>query len=182
MTTKARATIEDLYKVPETAKAEIIDGELVLMPATGFMPARAGLKIAMSLVGVEDKIPGRACPNNVGYKVSLPNRDSFSPDASFYLGQPGGMQFLEGAPVFAAEVRSETDYRPSAEAAMARKRSDYFAAGTLIVWDVDLQGSGVIKSYDAAAPDSPKVFRRGDMANAEPVLPGWRLRVDDFFS
>ena len=42
------------------------------------------------------------------------------------------MKFYDGAPIFAAEVRSESDYGPDAEAAMARKRADYFAAGTLV--------------------------------------------------
>jgi len=32
MSAKIEATIEDLYRVPENGKAEIIDGELVLMP------------------------------------------------------------------------------------------------------------------------------------------------------
>ena len=41
MTTKIQATVEDLYLVPENRKAEIIDGELVLMSPTGFWPSRA---------------------------------------------------------------------------------------------------------------------------------------------
>jgi Uma2 family endonuclease len=48
------------------------------------------------------------------------------------------MKFFEGAPVFAVEVRSEGDYGPAAERELAEKRADYFAAGTLAVWDVDL--------------------------------------------
>jgi hypothetical protein len=32
MGTKAKATIEDLYNVPEHGKAEIVNGELVLYP------------------------------------------------------------------------------------------------------------------------------------------------------
>jgi Uma2 family endonuclease len=136
----------------------------------------------MSLSRVEGKIPGRAYPDNVGYKVDLPNRASFSPDASFYIGQSTGMRFLEGAPVFAVEVRSENDYGPNAEDAIAKKRADYFAAGTLVVWDVDLLGPDVIKSYGADDPDNPKLFRRGDVANAEPAVPGWNIGVDELFS
>jgi Uma2 family endonuclease len=181
-TTRARATIDNLYNVPHNGKAEIVDGELILMSPTGDMPARAGFKIAISLSQIENRIPGRAYPDNVGYKVNLPNRDSFSPDASFYLGHPTGMKFLEGAPVFAVEVRSETDYGRKAEAAIARKRADYFAAGTLVYWDVDLLNPDVIKSYDASNPDTPRVFRRGDVADAEIALPGWRIAVDELFS
>ncbi len=182
MTIKARATIDDLYKVPDNAKAEIVDGEIILMSPTGDMPARAGFKIAMSLSLMEGRVSGRAYPDNVGYKVNLPNRDSFSPDASFYTGQHSGMKFLEGAPVFAVEVRSENDYGPNAEVAIAKKRADYFASGTIIFWDVDLLSPDVIKSYDVNDPNNPKIFRRVDIADAEPAVPGWIISVDELFS
>jgi len=181
MTTKLRATIEDLYRVPDNAKAEIVEGEIVLMSPTGDMPARAGFKIAMSLSQMEGEIGGRAYPDNVGYRVDLPYRDSFSPDASFYVGKSTGMRFLEGAPVFAVEVRSENDYGAIAEGAIARKRGDYFAAGTLVVWDVDLLSPDVIRSHDVDNPDTPRIFRRGDIADAEPAVPGWRIPVDELF-
>lgn len=91
------------------------------------------------------------------------------------------MKFLQGAPVFAVEVRSEGDYGAVAERAMAEKRADYFAAGTLVVWDVDLLGEDVIRVYRAAAPDAAIVYRRGQEAEAEPVVPGWTLAVDSLF-
>ena len=49
MTTKTQATIEDLYRVPENGKAEIVNGELILMPPTGDLPSRAAFNIASSL-------------------------------------------------------------------------------------------------------------------------------------
>ena len=182
MSAKIEATIEDLYRVPENGKAEIVGGELVLMPPTGDMPARAGFEIAVSLRRMKGKTPGRAYPDNAGFLVDLPNRRSFSPDAAWYTGPSTGMKFLEGAPIFAAEVRSEDDYGRSTERAMAQKRADYFAAGTLVIWDVDLLSPDVIKSYTSEDPETPKIFRRGDIADAEPAVPGWTLAVDELFS
>ena len=182
MSTKVKATIEDLYRVPDNAKAEIVDGEIVLMSPTGDMPGRAGGSIYVSLRLHEGKTPGRAYPDNVGFHVNLPNRESFSPDVAWYIGPSTGMKFLEGAPVFAVEVRSEYDYGPAAETAMAEKRSDYFAAGTQVVWDADLLAVDVVKSYDANSPNTPRIFRRGDIADAEPAVPGWRMSVDELFS
>jgi len=182
MSAKVEATIEDLYRLPENGKAEIVDGELVLMPPTGDMPSRAGFEIAVSLRRMKGKTPGRAYPDNAGFLVDLPNRRSFSPDAAWYTGPSTGMKFLEGAPIFAAEVRSEDDYGRSAERAMAQKRADYFAAGTLVVWDVDLLSPDVIKSYISEDPETPRIFRRGDIADAEPAVPGWRIPVDELFS
>jgi Putative restriction endonuclease len=106
MSAKVEATIEDLYRVPENGKAEIVNGEIVLMPPNGNMPARAGFRIATSLAQMEGKIPGRAYPDNAGFLVHLPNRRSFSPDAAWYVGPSSGMKFLEGAPIFVVEVRS----------------------------------------------------------------------------
>ena len=91
------------------------------------------------------------------------------------------MRFLEGAPVFAVEVRSEFDYGKKAESAIARKRSDYFAAGTLVLWEVDLLGTDTVKVYRASDPTQPTIYHRGETAEAEPAVPGWTMPVDELF-
>ena len=91
------------------------------------------------------------------------------------------MEFCEGAPLFAVEVRSKNDYGPVAEQEIAAKRADYFAYGTQVVWDVDLLSEAVIKSYKASDPEQPVIFRRGDMADAEPAVPGWQMAVNNLF-
>lgn len=180
MRTKTRATIEDLYRVE--GKAELVNGEIVHMAPTGRKPGRAGGEIYVSLRQHERQHGGGyAFPDNVGFVVNLPHRESFSPDVAWYVGPDTGMRFCEGAPVFAVEIRSEYDYGPAAERAMVAKRADYFACGTLVVWDVDLLSSDVIKSYKASDPEHPEIFRRGDMADAEPAVPGWRMAVDELF-
>lgn len=183
MTTKTRATIEDLYHVPENGKAEIVNGELVLMAPTGFLPSVAASEIFVSLREYARRTKaGYAIADNAGFSVNLPHRKSFSPDAAFYTGKRTGMKFLEGAPAFAAEVRSEGDYGPRAEREMADKRGDYFVAGTLVVWDVDLLGDEVVKVYRAADPNNPTIYRRSEVAEAEPAVPDWRMPVDDLFA
>jgi Uma2 family endonuclease len=180
MSTKVRATIEDLYEVP--SKAEIVNGEVLLMSPTGDLPNRAAGAIYISLRQYESKIKnGRAYSDNAGFKVNLPHRESFSPDAAFYTGKPTGMKFLEGAPVFAVEVRSAGDYGRTAEEEIAQKITDYFATGTMVVWDVDLLGETVVKVYRASEPDKPTIYRRNEVAEAEPAVPGWTMAVDDLF-
>jgi Uma2 family endonuclease len=68
-----------------------------------------------------------------------------------------------------------------AERDMKAKRDDYFAAGTQVVWDVDLLGEDVVRVYRATNPDQPTVYRRGQIAEAEPAVPGWTLTVDELF-
>src|SRR5262249_617361 len=134
-------TVEDLYHVPDNGKAELISGQLVRMSPTGAKPGRAATKIAASLVLYEEQHGGGyAFGDNVGFIVKLPNRESFSPDAAWFVGTPEDvetMKFVNGAPAFAVEVRSENDYKPKAERAIQAKIKDYFAAGTQVVWDVD---------------------------------------------
>ena len=42
MSPRTRATIDDLYGVPENGKAELVSGEIVLMAPTGGIPGRSG--------------------------------------------------------------------------------------------------------------------------------------------
>jgi Uma2 family endonuclease len=179
MSTKVEATVADLYLID--GKAEIINGEIVQMSPTGGLPSFAASRIAFSLMEYTRRIKkGVAITDNAAFIVNLPNRRSFSPDAAYYIGDIT-MKFFEGAPIFAVEVRSEGDYGPRAERAMAAKRADYFAAGTEVVWDVDLLSPDVIRKYRAGAADQPEVFRHGEIANAESAVPGWTMLVDDLF-
>jgi Uma2 family endonuclease len=69
------ATIEDLYRLPDNAKAEIVDGELMLMSPTGDAPGYAADEIFVSLRDyVKRTQTGRAVGDNKGFVVDLPNR------------------------------------------------------------------------------------------------------------
>jgi Uma2 family endonuclease len=182
-TVTQRATLDDLLRTP--GKAELIGGRIVPLMATGRRPNRVAFRITRSL---DDYAAahgvGEAYTDNMGFGVpELPSgRESFSPDASYFIGvfPADDMRFIEGPPTFAVEVRSEGDYTPSAETEMAAKRADYFLAGTQIVWDVDPVAE-TVASYRAAAPTQPTIWRRGQAADAEPAVPGWRIAVDEVF-
>ncbi|HEY4424180.1 MAG TPA: Uma2 family endonuclease [Pyrinomonadaceae bacterium] len=180
MSTKVEATIEDLYKVE--GKAELVNGEIILMSPTGRRPGYASDVILVSLFNYSQRHrAGIAVGDNKGFVVNLPHRKSFSPDAAFDVGPDTGMEFSEGAPIFAVEVRSKGDYGPRAERQMAKKRADYFAAGTLVVWDVDILSDDVIRVYRASDPERSVIYRRGEIAEAEPAVPDWTINVDDLF-
>ena len=179
MSTKVEATIDDLYKVKQ--KAELVNSEIILMSPTAPLPNYAAGEIFTSLnrYSKEHQL-GHALTNKAAYTVNLPHRKSFSPDVSLYAGKLT-MKFAEGAPVFAVEIRSEGDYGRYAERQMARKREDHFAAGTRVVWDVDLLSDEVVKVYRASGPETRVIYRRGQLAEAEPAVPGWTMPVDDLF-
>lgn len=180
MTQAKAATIKDLARVD--GKAELVDGRIIEMSPTGFLPGYAADEIYASLREYARRTrTGYAIADGKGFIVDLPGRKSFSPDAAFHKGPHTGMKFLESAPVFAVEVRSDGDYGPKAEKEIAAKRADYFAAGTLVVWDVDLLGLDIVRAYRSNEPDKPVMFHRGQRAEAEPAVPGWSIAVDDLF-
>ena len=177
---RERASIGDLYRV--SGKAELVDGRIVMMSPTGGIPGNAGFEIAASLrEHARETGRGRAVPDNVGFRVDLPHRESFSPDAAFIVGMEPSMKFYPGAPIFAAEVRSEGDYGGAAEEEMAAKRADYFSCGTQVVWDVDLLGKDTVRVFRVSDPERPTVYQRGEIAEAEPAVSGWSMPVDDLF-
>jgi Uma2 family endonuclease len=179
MASKHQATIEDLYRV--RGKAEIVNGELVLMSAAGGMHAYAGGEIFASLREYAKRTKlGIAVADNAGFMVNLPNRRSFSPDVAFWTGSITA-KFFDAAPVFAVEIRSEEEHGPAAERAMAQKRTDYFAAGTLVVWDVDVLKTEMLRVFRATDPENPTIYHRHDTAEAEPAVPGWSMPVADLF-
>jgi Uma2 family endonuclease len=178
MIPKPRATAEDLARVPENGKAELVGGELRLMSPTGGMPGRASGKIYASLLRHEEEQgEGYALPDNVGFLVDLPDRQSFSPDAAWYTGPTIDMSFVEGPPAFVVEVRSEGDYGPAAEREIEAKIADCFAAGTKVVWDADLLSADRVRKFNFDHPHEPTIFREGEIADAAPAVPGWRFEV-----
>jgi Uma2 family endonuclease len=173
------ATVDDLYELDE--KGEIVNGEIVLMTPTGFLPHRAALNVTFRLRQLEATRAGFAIGDGAAFVVDLPHRKSFSPDAAWYTGEPTGGRFMQGAPAFAVEVRSEGDYGLRAEREMMAKRADYFAAGTSVVWDVDVLREEVIRVYRSTEPDVPVIYHRGEAAEAEPAVPGWSFEVERLF-
>jgi hypothetical protein len=39
-----------------------------------------------------------------------------------------------------------------------------------------------VKVYRDTDPDHPTVYHRGEMAEAEPAVPGWTMPVDELFA
>jgi Uma2 family endonuclease len=172
------ATTSDLYSTSD--KAELVHGRLITLSPTGFLPGFAADEIysSLRLFARASKL-GYAVADGKGFLVDLPNRQSFSPDAAFIMGTHSGMKFFDRAPTFAVEVRSEHDYGKTAEREIIAKIADYFAAGTLAVWDVDLLAVDVVRLHIAKQP--VQVFTRGELAHAGDAVPDWSMPVEDLF-
>src|SRR4051794_27366739 len=96
--THVAATLDDLYRVE--GKAELINGRIVHFMPTGFRPGRIGARIFRSLDDYAEATGrGVALPDNVGFAIPVlsSGRQSFSPDAAYYLGSlpSNPMRFLD---------------------------------------------------------------------------------------
>ena len=175
------ATLEDLWEVE--GRVELIDGEIVPMTGTQFGPGNAAFTIRLSLyIHAQTHGGGFAISESVTFVMETPRTQAFHPDVAWFVGRVQDNEVVRGAPALAVEVRSNGDYGPTAERKMRLKRGHYFAAGTRVVWDVDVLREGWIRVYHADAPENPIVFRRGEVADAEPAVPGWRMPVDELFA
>lgn len=182
--THSHATIDDLGS--QDGRVELIAGRIVPLPLLGYGDAQI---VGAIFLGLREHVgrtgTGKAFTGSLVYHVGeLPSgRQSFSPDVSYYDGPPprSKADFIPNPPTFAVEVRSKPERGPAGEAERAAKRADYFEAGTLVVWDVDPFGE-TIQVYRSTSPESPQTYRPGDLAEAEPAVPGWTIPVADVFA
>jgi Uma2 family endonuclease len=175
------ATLEDLWEFE--GPAELIDGEIVPMTGTNLGSGDAAFQIRLSLHNhAQVWGGGRAISESVTFVLQTPRTQAFVPDVAWYTGNAAKEGVVHGAPALAVEVRSSGDYGLAAERKMKIKRDLYFSAGTQIVWDVDVLREGWIRAYHADDPDHPVLFSRGEIADAEPAVPGWRFPVDELFT
>jgi len=103
------------------------------------------------------------------------------PDVAFVSWDhiPGGrvpeQPIPDLTPDLVVEVLSESNTRQE----MDRKRSEYFRAGTRLVWQVDPRAR-TVSVY--TAPDNPTILRDTEVLSGTPVLPGFSLPLSELFA
>ena len=84
------------------------------------------------------------------------------------------------APAVSPDLAVEVLSPSNTAAEMARKRADYFAGGTRLVWMVDPPARTIaVYVPDGAAP---VVYGTGDVIGGDEVLPGFTMAVADAFA
>lgn len=169
----------DYIRAQEGVLCELVDGVLVEKPM-GYRESMVGSTV------------GRRLGNHVG-ELGL----------GFVTGSDGGMQLALGlmrmpdiaflsnerrklildllaaypaiGPDLAIEILSESN----TPGEMLRKRREYFAAGTRLVWEIDLQQRCAFVYTD---PENATRVSEAEFLDADAVVSGFKIRVGDAFA
>ena len=188
------ATVADMERVRrETDRlCEILDGTLVEKAVSWFAS-----QVAMELVGILQpwlKAHLDAEGRRRGY---LAGPDGFfrlegeamvtprlrAPDVS-YLDRhrfPGGRFPRTGYPTVSPDLVVEVLFPSNTAGEMRQKRANFFAAGTVRIWQIDPIAE-TAEMFDPADPDAAVPVPADGTLDAGPALPGFAVRLADLFT
>ena len=179
--TPGTATAEDAEFFHDRGHAvELIDGTLVkkaMSDWTGYL----GLEIGRLLLNFVKAGRLGVCHGADGFFHF--GGDLRGPDCSFTpkSRRRGGLLrrgYSDVPPALVVEVFSPSNTRRE----MDRKRRTYFSHGVLLVWEFDEDAAGpLVRVFEG--PDDPRAtLRPGDTLIGEPVLPRFKITVDDLYA
>ena len=175
-------TAEQLAQLPDDGnRYELVDGVLTMMSPAGGRHGRIAGRIFKLLVNyVDDHKLGVVFAAETGFLISTGPDTVRAPDAAFVcrekmeqLGDDTG--FLPFAPELAVEVVSPND----SFAAIENKAFSWLDAGTQLVLIVEPE-SATVHAYRSRS--NIKVLNSSDTIDADDVVAGWTVRVEELFA
>jgi Uma2 family endonuclease len=176
--TPGRATVADL-DYPTNALCELIDGTLV-EKAHGFMES--------VLTGwVVTLLNGYIFPRNLGIVTGatgftqLASGNYRSPSVAYFSWDtlPDRRLSTEAYPRLAPDLAVEMLCLDNTPGEMQRKRTEFFASGTSLIWEIDPRARSA-RAYTAV--DVFTDLTVTDTLDADPVLPGFTISLADLFA
>lgn len=180
MATTQQMTAEDLARIEEPGRYDLIRGEIIYMPPAGGDHGEYGNNIGGFVwMYVRQHRLGKTFNSETGFLLSRDPDTVLVPDSAFVSterlpAKADRRGFMPVAPDLAVEVVSPSDR----DARVTQKAITYLEAGTRFVWVVypDLQ---IVKVY---TPDlNARILRADDILDGGDVLPGFELQVAEIF-
>ncbi len=181
--------VADLATLPDDGSTyEIVEGELIRMPASGVKASRTALRLASALLAYGEATGlGEALGQDGTYDLTLPGDlvpTVLVPDVSFVLAgrlpandAPDADKYAHLAPDLAAEVVSPSQYRPE----MAAKAKLYLDKGVRLVWMI-WPTRKEVDVWCAASPNAPvATLRFTDSLDGLDVVPGFTYPLAQLF-
>ncbi|HKB02360.1 MAG TPA: Uma2 family endonuclease [Gemmataceae bacterium] len=179
--TPGTATIRDLIRLQKKDGRiyELVDGTLVAKPVA-FTESGIAINITLPLGNYVVANDLGVVTGEQGLMKLMPGL-ARGPDVSFVSwAQLPERQFpREPVPGLYPDLAVEVLSKGNTKREMARKRREYFLAGTRLVWQVSPR-KRTVDVY--TAPDQFTTFTEGDTLDGGGVLPGFTLPVRDIFA
>src|SRR5262249_42737611 len=163
----------------EKRLCELVDGVLVEKPM-GYFESRLAIILAYLIESFLEE-------HNIGIVLGadatlrLAPRLVRLPDVAFISWKrfPNrdlpDVQILQQSPDLAVEILSPSNTRKE----MKRKRHEYFAAGTQLVWEVEPQDR-LVRVY--VSPEDHVELTEGQTLDGGKVLPGLKIKIKEWFT
>lgn len=177
MSTTERMTAEDLERIIEVGRHDLIRGELITHPPGGALHG-----VTAARIGGESWQFATSSKLGQDYVVTgfILQRDPdtvLGPDIAFVRAErrseriPG---YIPGPPDLAVEVVSQDDSQDFVN----ELTLEYLLAGTRLVWLVYPQSHSIVVFR---ADRSGLLLRENDRLDGEDVLPGFSIKVSEMF-
>jgi Uma2 family endonuclease len=181
MTTEATKliTAEELFKMGDIGRCELIYGELVMMSPAGAEHGVVAARFVRYLAEfAERQGSGAVFSSETGFTVARDPDLVRGPDAAFVgrdrIGPELPRGYFDGVPDLAVEVVSPGESRRE----VAEKVNMWLAHGAHVVWVADPRQSTVVVHRVGT---TPLTLREGDEIRDEPLLPGFILPLSKVF-
>jgi Uma2 family endonuclease len=173
-------TPEDLLTMPDGARFELVDGELVERNLSVLSSMVEGLVYASLLIHARDTNSGLVWPGTLGcrFYVDAPDRVR-KPDVTFVRRERFSPAFYDDGfltirPDIVVEVVSTNDLAKEVD----EKIEEYLEAGVPLVWIVYPES----RSVQVHRPDSTVTkLHETDELTGENIFPGFRCKVAELF-
>jgi Uma2 family endonuclease len=173
-------TGEELARMGDVGRCELVDGRIVPMSPTGYQHGEIEARIAEALsTFVRPRKLGRVLTGEVGlYTRRDPDRvrgaDVIFISAAAYARRTPGLAYLDVAPEIVVEVLSPEDRAVDVN----QKLREYFAIGVGQVWVADPQARVLTVHL---TPTDARELSGAERLSGGDVLPGFELDVASLF-
>jgi Uma2 family endonuclease len=173
-------TAEQLFRIPNLGRCELINGEIIEMNAAGAEHGVIIIRIGARLDQYVERVGlGIVLGAETGFIVARDPDSVRAPDVAFISRDrcpPDGVpkEFWPGAPDLAVEVVSPTDKMADVRA----KAEMWIAAGTKLVWIV-IPKDRSVRIYRPGSPTT--TLSETDSLDGEDVVAGFRCSVAEIF-
>lgn len=174
-------TADDLLRMPDELRVELIKGKLICMPPS---PGASHGSIGMDLATeanyfIRRHKLGQGFMAETGFKLESDPDTVIAPDFAFVskdrLPEVMPAKYLELAPDLVLEVRSPSDRLPK----VVEKMNQWIDGGVRLAWELN-PATRILTVY--RPEQQPQELTVDDTLTGEDVLPGFELAIRSLFT